>query len=805
MKCFYKSARFSSFFFLLLLGTLSNAHAIQHGQISGYVESESGEPLIGVNIIIEGTSTGTATDVNGNFRITELAPGTYTLRASYVGYVYNRHTIQVITGETTKARFILNRLLNMPGITLIGKQPGRLERVPGSAAVVTEQQIRTIAPVSGHEVFRRIAGIHAVEEEGLGLRANIGIRGLDPSKSRSVLMLEDGIPVALAPYGEPEMYYTPSMDRMAGVEIVKGSGSILFGPQTFGGVVNYITADPPSEPVTDIHLRAGEGGYLTTRLGYGTTVGNTGVQLTYLRRQGNEVGLLDFGVNDLSSKLRFVTSRRSVVGIKLGFYDEVSNSTYVGLTQQMYDSGQFDFTHLSPDDQLEIRRYAASATHDFYINPDITLSTTAFGYTTTRNWSRQDFDTSFNPEREYIRSVGNTDIAGGALYFRDLTGNRNRQFEIMGIEPRLSLNYAIGSISGELDAGVRYLYERAFEQRINGNVLSPQSGILRDDEIRTGHAFSAYIQNQFNLTDRFSLTPGLCFEYFDYERDIRRLGNEPRDILSSDQVAELIPGIGFSYRVLEGVAFYGGVHRGFGPPRVKDAISALGVSEELDAERSWNYELGTRSRIASGLHLELTGFYMNFSNQIIPVAEAAGGAGAPGASLTNGGATEHYGLETTLSINSREMFETSWGVNLSTSATFVRAEFSEDRFVQSGGEVVNVKGNSVPYAPEVLVSSELRLFSPFGIGLTIVGTYIGKQYGDVLNTQSGSLDGRSGSMQEHFVLDARASYDLPILEQASVSISVKNLLDERYIASRRPQGIRVGLPRFVTAGVDFSF
>ncbi len=797
-----------SFVFICLctLTAISSALALQTGVITGKVVSESNDdPLIGVNIIVEGTTTGTATDVNGNFRISGLESGSYTLRASYVGYVSSRKTISVASGEITELQFTLDRLLDMPGITLIGKQPERLERVPGSAAVVTEQQIRTIAPVSGHEVFRRIAGIHAVEEDGLGLRANIGVRGLDPSNSRSVLMLEDGIPVALAPYGEPEMYYTPSMDRMAGIEVVKGSGSILFGPQTFGGVVNYITADPPSEPSADIHFRAGEGGYLTTRLGYGTTVGNTGVQLTYLRRQGNEVGLLDFGVHDLSSKLRFVTSERSVVGVKLAFYDEVSNSTYVGLTQQMYDSGQFDFTHLSPDDQLEIRRYAASATHDFYINPDITLSTTAFGYTTTRNWSRQDFDTSFNPERDYIRTVGNTDVAGGALYFRDLTGNRNRQFEVMGIEPRLSVNYALGSITSELDAGVRYLYERAFEQRVNGNVLSPQSGVLRDDEIRTGRAFSAYVQNQFNFTDRFSVTPGLRFEYFDYERDIRRLGNEPRDIVSSDQLSELIPGIGFNYRVLDGVALYGGVHRGFGPPRVKDAISALGVSEELDAERSWNYELGTRSRIAAGVQLELTGFYMDFSNQIIPVAEAAGGAGAPGASLTNGGATEHLGLETTLILNSREMFETSWSVNLNTSATFVRAEFSEDRFVQSGGEVVNVKGNSVPYAPEILVSSELGLFSPFGLGLSIVGTYIGRQYGDVLNTQSGSLDGRSGSIQEHFVLDARASYDLPLFEQASVSISVKNLLDERYIVSRRPQGIRVGLPRFVTAGVDFSF
>lgn len=65
--------------------------------------------------------------------------------------------------------------------------------------------------------------MHLVDEEGAGLRMNLSIRGTDPDRSRSVLVLEDGIPVALAPYGEPELYYTPSMDRMSGVEVVKAA------------------------------------------------------------------------------------------------------------------------------------------------------------------------------------------------------------------------------------------------------------------------------------------------------------------------------------------------------------------------------------------------------------------------------------------------------------------------------------------------------------------------------------------------------------------------------------------------------
>ncbi len=789
------------FFLFIAIPTIS----AQQATIMGGVTGSNGEPLIGANIIIESTTTGTATDLDGRYRLTNLRSGDYTLIFSYVGYQSQKISVSISAGESKELNVRLLPSFDMPQIELIGSRAQRLDRVPGSASVVTQQQIMQVSAISGHEVFRQIPGVHAVEEEGIGLRANIGIRGLDPSKSRSVLMLEDGIPIALAPYGEPEMYYTPAMDRMAGVELVKGSGSILFGPQTFGGVINYITADPPPVPTATLQFRGGESGFFTGQVGYGNTIGNTGFKVNYLRKQGEGIGLLDYTVNDLTGKFKLVATDRSVIGVKLGLYDETSNSTYVGLTQAMYDAGGFDFVHLSPDDLLNVRRYSGSVTHNYFVNDNITLSTTAFGYTTTRNWSRQDFDNVFNPDREYIRIVGNPDIPGGAIFFRDQTGNRNRQFEVAGIEPRLSVNYKIGKVYNELDTGFRYLYERAFEQRINGDILSPQSGLLRDDEIRTGHAFSKFVQNAFNFTDKLSVTPGIRLEYFEYTRDIRRLSNVNVNIKNTDESIELLPGIGFNYLLNDGIAFYGGIHRGYGPPRVKDAISAEGISEELDAEKSWNYEIGTRARISNGFNFELTGFFLDFSNQIIPVSEAAGGAGRPGASLTNGGATRHSGVEASFSLNLQRMLQTTYGIDIRANATYVNAEFSEDRFVSHQGESINVKGNTVPYAPELLLSTTVAVQTPFDFGLSLTGTYIGKQFGDALNLETGSLNGRQGPIEAHFVIDARATYNLPVVDNAVVSLSVKNLLDERYIVSRRPQGIRVGLPRFISAGIDWKF
>jgi Fe(3+) dicitrate transport protein len=794
---------FISAWILMLCSSLTSA---QNAQIEGRVTDESGNPLTGANISADGSTIGTTTNNEGYYNLTSLDAGTWEITAGFVGFEKSTREITLTDDQVVRLDFILTRRFDMPQIVLIGNRPDRFDRVPGSASLITAADIGNIAPVSSHEVFRQVSGVHAVDEEGIGLRANIGIRGLDPDRSRTVLMLEDGIPVALAPYGEPEMYYTPSMDRMTGVEVVKGSGSILFGPQTFGGVINYLTADPPSTPTTSLHFRGGQDGFFVGRIGYGTTFGNAGMQINYLRKQGNGVGLLDFALNDLTAKFKLITGRNSVLGVKLGAYDEQSNSTYVGLTQTMYDSGNFDFIHLSPDDELKIRRYSASATHEVFFSESLRLRTTAYGYTTSRNWSRQDFDLAPVDGRDYIRTVGDESVEGGAIYFRDRTGNRNRQFEVAGIEPRITANFESGEILNELDAGVRYLYERAYEQRINGSVISPATGDLQEDEIRTGHAISGYLQNKIGFGENFSLTPGIRLESFWYNREILRLNLTDTDIRSDDFLLEVLPGIGFSYRIGNHSSVFGGIHRGFGPPRVKDAISANGQSQELDAEKSWNYEIGSRSRLNRFISLELTGFRLDFSNQVIPVSESSGGQGIPNATgLTNGGATRHLGVETGLILDSMNLLSDSFRAAFRGTFTYTHATFSEDRFVNSGGQTVNVKGNMLPYAPEYLFHGALDLFMPAGLHAGLSVTRIGNQYGDVLNLESGSANGRQGALSNYVVLDARIGWKIPSVEGLGLSVAVKNLLDERYIVSRRPQGIRVGMPRFITAGLDFNF
>ncbi|MDP1551257.1 MAG: TonB-dependent receptor plug domain-containing protein [Nitrosomonas sp.] len=134
----------------------------------------------------------------------------------------------------------------MPRVDVIGA-PENLEHISGSANVLDKKTLEQSRVFTVNEALRKVPGIHARDEEGLGLRPNIGIRGLNPTRSTKINLLEDGIPLAYAPYGDNASYYHPPIERFDRIEILKGADQIRFGPQTIGGVINYITPTPPQK------------------------------------------------------------------------------------------------------------------------------------------------------------------------------------------------------------------------------------------------------------------------------------------------------------------------------------------------------------------------------------------------------------------------------------------------------------------------------------------------------------------------------------------------------------------------------
>ncbi|WP_225913576.1 TonB-dependent receptor plug domain-containing protein [Leptospira yasudae] len=101
-------------------------------------------------------------------------------------------------------------------IRVIGEKKD-LKRIPGSATIIGKKYLEQARPTDGMEVLRRVPGASIRYQDPAGLTMNLGFRGVSNEVSRKVLILEDGLFTSLNPYGEPEMYYTPSIERMEGV------------------------------------------------------------------------------------------------------------------------------------------------------------------------------------------------------------------------------------------------------------------------------------------------------------------------------------------------------------------------------------------------------------------------------------------------------------------------------------------------------------------------------------------------------------------------------------------------------------
>lgn len=682
-----------------------------------------------------------------------------------------------------------------PAVTVIGERIN-LDTIPGSAVVISSEVLEESRVFTINEAMRKVPGVFARDEEGFGLRPNIGVRGLNPTRSSKVLLLEDGIPITYAPYGDNATYYHPPVERFDHIEVLKGSGQILFGPHTVGGVINYITPAVPGESTGKLVASLGDHDFREVHGSYGDSFGDTGfiAHGTYKETDGARDNM-HFRVGDVNLKIVHELSERQALTFRGSYYDESSQVSYSGLTLAEWQDDPYQ--NAFADDHMYASRWGTSVTHRFDLSPAVTFTTNAYYTNFSRDWWRQSSNSTQRPNDRSdpdCSSMANLDSSCG-------NEGRLRDYWTAGLEPRVSIQHGLFGVDNVTDAGIRYHYED--QQRIQANGDFPWSRTagtsvnagIKEDSDRHVEAMSGFVQNQFDL-GRWTVTPGLRFEHVDYER-INNLTGEA----GNNTVEEWIPGLGTTFEAAPGTVLFAGVHRGFAPPGVADIVSASGGSVDLDAELSWNYEIGVRGTVRDDISYEATLFRMDFENQIVP-ASVAGGSGA---TLTSAGETLQQGFELAGRVASSAFVE--WPVELFAYASYTwlaDAEYAGTRFSNvPGNSTVNVTGNRLPYAPEHLFSGTVGVRTPFGLEVGLEGVYTSSSFTDDLNTVAVTADGQRGEMPGYTVWNLTANYALAACE-CTVFAAAKNLTDELYVADMS-RGLIPGMPRLVQAGFEVKF
>jgi Fe(3+) dicitrate transport protein len=662
--------------------------------------------------------------------------------------------------------------IELPRIDVVGEGEDAIAKQPGSVEIITQEELELIQPLSTQDALKSVPGIVVREEEGYGFIPNIGMRGLNPNRSQKLLVLEDGVPVAPGLFLANESYYSPRIERMQSIEVLKGAAGLRYGPTTIGGVINYLTKDP--EQGAKVTAKAGSHGYHLLGLDAGGSApsGEAIGGISLVKAEGDGFRHNGFDMTDLVVKGGMAIGDNQWAGVKFSHYDNEINTSYVGLRPNEYLNDPTK--NPAPNDYFLTDRNAFDINHEAHLGDGIKLHTLVYWSKLNRDYWRRDVASRTIDGTAFVDCDGSAYCMSG----------RNRAFEMVGIDSRLHLDHDSFGIRNEAEIGVRLHSDKLNNLTVRSKTdPNARSGELTGDDTQEAQGIAFYGQNRFILSDRIAVTPGLRIESYEQSRK-----NELTGVSGESENTEVMPGIGATWQVAPQAQLFAGAFKGFSPAMVATAISAGGVDQDLEAERSTNLEIGVRGKLGR-LTYETTAFHMDFDNQIVPQSESGG----VGATVTNAGKTLNQGLEGALG------YEIRGGWSVDANATWVpTAKFNSTKIV--GG--IDRNGNRLPYAPELTANLAVS-YATGGLKTSLGAYHVSSQFVDAENTVEQSTDGRRGEIPAYTTLDFNLRYAFD--KQLSVFGTVRNLTDEKYIASRNPDGIFPGVERNFEVGASYKF
>ncbi len=660
----------------------------------------------------------------------------------------------------------------------------------GSAAILDQSVIVSSRALTVNEVLRKVPGVTVRDEEGFGLRPNIGIRGSNPTRSTKVLLLEDGLPAMYAPYGDNASYYHAPIQRYDRIEVLKGAGLLRFGPQTITGAINYITPTPPEEFAGHLQLSAGTRGFGALH----ASLGGNNLLVDLGHKQGD--GARDnthLKQTDLFAKYQWQVSDTHALTFRANALQEESEVGYSGITDAEYRNFGAQYYPFE-NDLFDIRHTAFSASHAWTPRDGMQLLTSAYYSEFLRDWWRQSSTTSDTQCGTAYRDARYRGERVNPALCNSAQG-RLRNYYTWGVDSRLSFNTNAFGGKGSSEVGLRWHEEDQLRYQVNGTSPAARSGVFVENNLRTAQALSGFATTTFDFGS-VQLTPSLRREQIDFGRRNRL----PGGAAGSDVVGETTWGLGLDWSLSDTLVAYASAHEGFAPPRVEDLIASNGLSTTVNAEKSLNVEAGLRARW-NGIDIETTVFRNAFDNQLV-VGSIAGGT-TPLAQ----GETEYAGLEFAAGVN-RNALQSRDGefyANLAVTWLPTADQNTVLRRVDNG-QAANgsVAGNRLPYAADL--STTFRVGYVQGAwDASVEVQQTGRQWADFANTRHPLVngDGQVGQLDSYAVWNATLNYE-PDLLGWSGYVAIKNLTDREYIVDRT-RGILFGNPRQIVLGARYAW
>lgn len=802
----------------------------QQTTLQGLVrEAGSGRPIQGCEVYVRGSRQIARTDSTGRFTLGQLRPGRQQLQlssitheplrtevdlpqAGTVDFVMTRRERQLseVVVAAPQARFGQTRLREVEGTAIFAAKK--------SEVIIPDNLVANLATNNARQVYARVAGLNIWESDQGGLQLSIGGRGLDPNRTANFNVRQNGYDISADALGYPESYYTPPIEAIKRIQLVRGAASLQYGTQ-FGGLLNFELRQPEPDKTVSVVSRQTVGSY--GFFNSFNSVSGTVQKLSYYgfgqyKRGDGWRPNSHFDAKTAYADLRYQLTENLKLGVQFTHMDYLAQQPG-GLSDRQFAR--------DPRQSNRARNWFAvdwnllNASADWKLSPRAKVNLNAFGLLASRE------ALGYRPN-----FVERTDDES---QLRDLITGR---FRNLGLEARYLQRYELGSAkSGVLLVGTR-LY-RGYNHSVQGfgpagrgadfRFVGPEEGqssqSAYSDYRFPNYNAALFAENIFYFGERFSLTPGLRYEYIRTQAT-GSYGSVDRDlagnIIAINNFQEerssprgfVIGGLGASYKAVEQREFYANVSQNYRSITFSDmqlVNNSLVIDPNLRDERGYSADLGLRGEQGQWLTYDLSLFALRYNNRIGEVQFADANdrtlrfRGNIGRALIVG--VESYAEADVLRLLRPATEQGPWRWS-----TFANVALIRSRYTASQNPLV--VGKQVEFVPTANLKTGMQGgYGPFKASLQF--TYLTDQFSEATNAANSPQDRLPdansavvGLIPAYHIWDASVSWERRWLK---LEASVNNLGNAIYFTRRATgypgPGILPADPRsfFLTAAVKW--
>ena len=704
------------------------------------------------------------------------------LTALLATLLINSIQAQQLQPKTTDSLFSKN----LPEITIVGRgSKSDYQQMPEivgtniyagkkNALIVLDNVKGNVVTNTMRQVLAKVPGIHIWESDPSGIQIGIAARGLSPNRSWEFNVRQNGYDIAADPFGYPEAYYNPQLQAVQRIEVVRGQGSLQYGPQ-FGGLVNYI-------------LRNGSEIDKPFQIETQQTIGSNGLLNSYNAIGGNTKKVNYYSFFDHRNGNGWRQNSRYYTNAVFGTVTYKITSKFSITAELMHQQIRSQQAGGLPDSLVYADAQKSFRSRNWF---DITWTMPALMANFTINnhtrWNTKLFATI--GDRNSVGFIAPTTIkdtinaATKNYNNRVLNADKYRNY---ALESRIITDYYLGKMKNSLSGGIR-LYTGTTTRVADGKGTTGTDydmtviGNYPRDIAFTSHNLAAFVENIFRISDKFLVIPGVRYEWLEGAAGgrIGYASNGGAAIKLQDVKRSrsfVLAGLGTEYNLTKSTEIYANYSQAYRPIQFAN-LQAPPTTDVVDPNlkdaKGYNIDLGYRGKVSNFLQFDISGFYLQYNNRVGTITPT----GTNYRLITNVGNSSSKGFEGYAEIDLVKAFTKSIQTTLSIFASYgyTNATYSGDH------KDAQTKGKKVENAPSNILRSGITAGYKT-VSLTAQINYVDKAYSDANNTIKPTANGQTGLIPSYSVTDLTLTYVHS--KKFNIKAGLNNLFDKRYFTRR---------------------